>query len=259
MTRPRGVRSASAHSHTDNTTDTVNCGTGTSLTNLTAFSVLVLVRPSSVANTARNICGKVTGTTGGWEWFKRGTDGTILRFSRYRATTAGTVDTNTAALTVNEWQLFGVSWDDNAVGNCRVVRAPVLGNRAGVTVDVTNSGTLTVGSGAPASDAAQPLRLFGNSSNTSNGGWPGAIGAYAVIPRVMSLRDFSDAFRAPWQRLNAAGLWFPGDQGAPGAPLIDWSGNGNHGLYSAATNFTTIDAPPLPLFVLNRPRTGLAA
>lgn len=236
----RALRSPQARTHVDAATTHIDVGTGASLTNLTSFSVLCWVYPTSVANAVRSIIGKYV-LKGGWELFKRGTNGTIMRLDRGRVTTAGSVASVTGTLTVNEWQMIAVTFDDATLALCKMYRAT---ERSGPT-DVTDGAATLIGSGASNTDAATSPKLFTNAVATS--GWPGAIAALGVWNRVLSAGEIADAWNRPWHQLAPVGLWLPGSEGTTSDVVQDRSGNGNHGTYSSATSFSPFAAPRVPL------------
>ena len=236
----RALRSPQARSHVDAATTHIDVGTGASITDLVSFSVLCWVYPTSVANTVRNIVGK-TVLKGGWELFKRGTNGTIMRLDRGRLTTAGSVASVSGTLTVNEWQMIAVTFDDVSLALCKMYRATELSG----PVDVTDAAATLIGSGAPNTDAATSLKLFTSAAPTN--GWPGAIAAIGVWDRVLSAGQIADAWRRPWHQLAPVGLWLPGSEGQTGNLVIDHSGHGNHGTYSSSTSFSPFAAPRAPL------------
>lgn len=236
----RALRSPQARTHVDNATTHVNVGTGASITDLSAFSVLCWVYPTSVANSVRNIAGK-TVTGGGWELFKRGTNGTIMRLARSRTTTSGQVDSNAGTLTVNQWQMLGFTYDPSTVGLCKAYRA----TETTAPADVTDAANTLVGSGSSNTDAATSLKLFASAAPTN--GWPGAIAAIGVWDRILSAGEIADAWHRPWHQLAPVGLWLPGSEGQTGNLVIDHSGHGNHGTYSSSTSFSPFAAPRAPL------------
>lgn len=227
----RLIRSRASRTGVDNSAvDFIHCGTGSSLADIDAGTVLAWVRPSTVANAVRNIASKsVIG--GGWEFFKRGTNGTTVRFAINR-TSGLSIDSAASTLVANVWQLMVATWDINDSTKCKLYRST-----GAQFADVT--GTVTMGSGTPSTDIAMPLRLMANS--TPAAGWPGALAAFALIRRVISLSEITHSVTVPWSTLGCAGLWYPGHDGASGL-VIDRSGNGNHGT---VTGTTMSDAPPI--------------
>lgn len=238
------LRAAAARSHIDNTGDVISCGTGASLVTTAVGTILVLANPSTTANAARNMCGKGVGTTG-HDWFKRGTDGTVLRFSLYRATTALQIDSTSGTLMANTWQMLAVTWDIATLGTCKVYRS--LNGQP--FEDRTDGANTSLGSGAQSSDAANAQIMFSGRNSATNNGWPGAIQALARSNRALTQAELSAMVRRPWTRMpGLVGLWMPGDEGAPGALVTDWSGNGNHGTYTGTTNMSGVAASSVALF-----------
>lgn len=219
---PRSVSPASL-SNTDNAANTLTIPAGAALANITAGTLLAWAYLTTTANAARSLFGK-TVTGGGWSAFKRGVDGTVLRFSAERTSGNCTIDSPTATLVADTWQYIAITWDISASASCRMV----VGSLSAAAHDV--GATVSVGAGAPNSDAAQTLALL--SDVTPGGGWPGSLAAFAVIRRVLLLRELQDAQFRDWKRLGCAGLWYPGRQADT---TLDYSGNANHGTITGLT------------------------
>lgn len=228
------LRSPMARSNADNASNTITVPGSASLANIDAGTVLVWFYLTTTASAARTAFGK-TLPNGGFHAFKRGVDGTVLRFERLRPTTSCTLDTPTGTLVAGTWQFFGITWDINSSANCRMM----VGSLSTGARDI--SPTVAVGSGAPADDSAQSLAIM--SDVTPGGGWPGSVSALAVIRRVLSPRDIAGAQFDDWRQFGCAGLWYPGREGGSGV-VVDYSGNGNHGVN---TGTLAMEAAPVPI------------
>jgi len=174
--------------------------TSTALADLSAGSIWIWQQVPNVSNSVRVLVNKSV-TKGGWELFRRGTNGSILRFGRYRATTDLTIDSPASTIRINIPQFFFVSWDIATSGNCRMYAGDLLTPAAAV------SPTVTLGSGAPATDAAKDI-LIGNGASTN--GWPGVIWSCGISGRVDytldEIRRLQSDLRPSAVR-NGAGLW----------------------------------------------------
>ncbi len=212
-------------SNTDNAATQITVPGASAFSDMTSGTMLVWVYTTSVANAARVLFGK-RGSTGGWQLVKRGVDGTVLRFWAYRATTPMSVDSPSGTLKVNTWQYVALTWDVNTTANCQMVVGGVGTAPQPVAV------TVAAGSGAPSSDVALNLDLMAEDS--TSGGWPGSMAAFAVIRRVLSVAELQGAAFRDWRRFGCAGLWYPGRHG-PTDRVRDESGNGNHATISGLT------------------------
>lgn len=248
-TRGRPIRGAAARTHTDASTDRIQCGALPALANLAAGTCAAWVFPTSVANAYRACISKQSG--GGWEWYRRGVLGTALQFQLNRATQNYVFRTADGTLTANAWQLMVVTWDINATANSRWYRATLTTP----PVDVTNVGAIQAGTGAQTDDSAVQYTLFASAGGAANSGWPGAIAAAGVWSRWMSAADVARLYRVPWSRLAPVALHTPGDEGPAGTLVPDWSGNGGHGVYTATTGFASLEGAPVGLFPAT-PRWG---
>lgn len=237
---PRGVpafRPVLALSNTDNATNNVNVGAGAAFSNLSQMTFFTLVLTTSVANAIRNIAGK-TVSSAGWEIFKRGVDGTQLRFARNRTGGQINIDATSGQLVANEWAFWAGSYDDNAAGNCRIYK----GTLALPMADVT-SGSPTIGGTAPGSDTAA-LRLL--ASATPGSGWPGSMAVFVLFARVLSLAELRllqasiGDTPAPAVMQGCVGLWYPNADGTH--VVLDRSGYQNTGT---VTGLTLTQAVPL--------------
>lgn len=148
-----------------------------SISNLPAGSMWMWVSASSTANALRNIVGKTVAGPGGFEVFKRGVDGTALIFSHAR--TAGNalqVTSPTGVLKVNVPKFILFQWDESSSSNCKMFAG-------GLDVPAVDAGaTITLGSGTPASDAAQPL-VIGASAGLASG-WPGMVWMFGMSAKT---------------------------------------------------------------------------
>lgn len=215
-----------ALANTDNASGNyVEIAAASSINSPTSGTFLFWVYPTSVANAARNFVGK-TLVDGGYEIFKRGTNGTILRLAMDRGTTAFACDTVASTLTVDTWQFFAVVFDLATSGNNKWYRGTLTSGAADVT------GTVTLGSGAQVSDAAVNLRLLANAAGS--GGWPGSLATYQFFPNV--LLTLAQCQSLQWRPRMVAGCTLYMQLGFNGPTVqADWSGNLNNGTITGVT------------------------
>ena len=202
------------------------------ISSLSTMTVWVWVSSPNVSNSLRNIAGKSVSGPGGWEWFRRGVDGTQLQMSRYRsAGTPLTMQTPAGTLKANVPQFIFLTLDLSTSANCKMWVGTLDAPAASITP------TVSLGSGAGASDAAQALQIGNTVSGSA--GWPGTIWAMGISGKIdYTLDEIRRIQYSPLTFRNAAGLWIF-DQ----MPTMDWSGNGNAGAL-AGTGRLSSDCLP---------------
>lgn len=252
---PRGVpvmTESAALSSAGNLTDNVNVGAGTIFANICANGATFLfwLLASDTANAVRDMFGKSL-TSGGYEMFKRGVDGTIVRFTRYRTSGQVNIETASGGLVANEWAFWAVTVQDGVTANDAIYKGTVARAAANVT-----SGTPTETGTAPASDAAISLRLM--STVTPSSSWPGKLAPFGLFNRVLSLSEIQawqfSALDEPYPAVmgGCVGLWYPGNDGPN--KVIDYSGYHNDGTITGATISRGLVLPTQNIWTRTRPR-----
>ena len=171
-----------------------------SISNIDAGMICAWVMTTSTANTARNICVKNASGTGGIEWVKRAADGTQLRFSKYRATTAQTIDSPTGTLRANVPQFLALTWDINSTATHKMWVGALDTPATMVTP------TSVLGTGLPASDLAVNLTI-GNAGGAAQG-WSGMIWMLAIGTKTDYTTDEIRRLQyRPSPFRGRAGLW----------------------------------------------------
>lgn len=204
----------------------VNCGSGASIDNMSAGTVMGLVYLNNVNNAFSAFCSKIdAGVTDGWQFHKRGNNGTLMRLYHHRVTTDQYADSVTGTLIAGAWQWIAGTWSI-ATGLSRVYwsryRDPFR--------DVT--GSTQTGQGNQRDDSASNLYLAADAIvNPDN--LPGAMAQFGIWNRILSLSEMRSQQAAPRVTAGCVGMWWLNSQGA----IMDMSGNGNNGTITGATMY----------------------
>lgn len=217
-----------ALSLSDGATDLINHGTATALDNMAQATVMMWIFLDNVNNAIRGFAGKTnSGTlTTGWGISRNNTDGTRIDLRVNRATTDQTASSSTGVLQASQWQLVAVTWDITNGG-------PKIywGDLDTVVVDVTNSAA--DGSGTQDDDSTFDL-VIGNILTGGARAIPGDIAWAAVYNRDLSLEEIR--FHQYRQRFLSSNCLIFSHYGYNGTGTqTDWSGNGNGGSVTGAT------------------------
>lgn len=200
---------------------------------LAAGTAIVWTYVRSVSNSPLILLAKSNENTEGWEFHRRGVDGTSLRFGLVRATSGYTLISGTGVLAANKWMCVAVTWDINTSGNGSFYVSDLLSPLAAIST------TVTLGSGAQASDAGKLLGI-GFAPGAVAGSWDGDIAFVALYNRVLTLGDMR---RVQYGR----GLARPIFVAYPGlsTDAVDQVGNVYHGTVSG-TQASNICLPRVP-------------
>ena len=208
------------------------------ISDMNSGSLVVWAKADNTSNSTRTVVGKPV-TNGGWELFKRGTDGTVLRFAKYRAAgSATTIDSPTATIRAGVPQFWFISWDTSTSGNNKMW----LGTMAAPASNA--SPTVTLGTGASSTDASRNISI-GNS--TGSAGWPGVIWAVGLSRSITmtadEIRRLQYNFR-PANLRSCIGMWI-----LDGRPAQDLCST-NHAVISGTA---TLGNDALPRVAWRRP------
>lgn len=197
-----------------------------SIANITGGTgtIMFWVYSTTTANTLANISGK-TVTGGGWEIFKRAADGTQLRLSANRATTAYSLDTLTGTLTANTWEFYAFTFDLAVSANNKIYKGTLTSGLADVT------GTVTLGSGSQSTDANRNMKLLSNAAGDR--GWHGSLATFQIFNRILTKGEIQAQQFRPHVTSGNVLFMHLGFNGT--ATQRDWSGKGNYGTTTGLT------------------------
>jgi hypothetical protein len=189
----------------------VDYGSGSVLDNLTAMTLLLVVRPYTTPSSGRAIVSKGTSTA---NWSLR-VSGANVQFLWNRATTDLSYITNDAPVSrVGRWSYLTVTVDQaGSAGALVAVRSGTLGP-VGTPIRLTAStfGTNTDGVGSFDDDNAETLRLLCDNGGTNSAQFDCCF--FALFPSVLSERRQAAVFDNPLaHRYDARVLSFPGHAG----------------------------------------------
>lgn len=220
----------------DNSSDKFSLGSGASLDAIGTEGTLIFWGYwPSVANAVRAVW-SITGATNNIICFRRGADGTTVRFSVNYSTTQGTVDAATGTLVASTWLCLVFRW---SVGATHAIHKGTL------TSDiVAASSSPTLGAGTH--DHSAGTLTFGQYADAATNSDAMRIGPAAIFSRVLTDAECNSwKVRSGNVLSGCAGLWHPG------LSTLDFSGNGNTG---SVTGATAVDHPPLGLWTPGRAR-----
>lgn len=207
--------------------DRVNCGHGSSLANITTGTLLWWCKPSNVTNSALNFFSKQGGPPSkGWEVFRRGVDGSSVRFLFYDSSAGNAIDvfSNTGAIVANAWNFFSQTW--NVGGSSGKI---YKGSLTALAADVTSSLSF---SGVGAADDSAIDFLIGNGSSLAQA-LPESIATVQLFNRVLTLGEIQSQQFQPHVTSGCVAFYHLGYNGTSTQP--DWSGHGNAGTVTGAT------------------------
>ena len=219
-------------SFTGGDTDNVNFGSGSSIDNLTAWTIILWLYFNATGTPSRVVAQK--GSFGGGN---RNPDfyfdfaAATLSFNVDRAT----VDTSTVSSTTvptGAWTCVAATYDGTDGGRIFQGSLTALLTENSYTVN-------TVGSGAIADNSAANLFVGGDGSG-SNNSFNGNVDSVAVFNRRMALAELQSHQFNPRVENGCVLFTRLGFNGTGTQP--DWSGNGNSGTVTGATA-----ADPAPL------------
>lgn len=203
-------------------TDDVSVG-GTSLDNLSAFSMLFWIYPTTITH-QRRIWSKGASIK---DIEIRNSGGDVDRFLFYvvRATTTAIAIPVNNTLVLNTWQCIGITYD--GTDGPRVF----TGSLTAAMTEVSYS-TRDVGAGAETDDSAAEIAL-GNRTSTGTASFQGRMEVYKHFNTRMSLAELRRHQFRDIPASNCLLHWRLGYSGT--TTQVDWSGTGNAGTISGAT------------------------
>ena len=221
------------------TGDRVNCGSGSSLDDRTAFTWWCWWRAAAL-NDFGTLMSKGPAADDRKAWFIR-SDGRF-RIRVVRATLDAEANAATGTLVTNTNTFLAATYDESD--------GPRLwkGTASAVVAEVSYEVTFPiVGVGATTGDAADSLKIGTNTDDDVPG--VGIISSCGVIDARLTAAELAVVqFNQRRPPRNSVGFWHLGWNGTGTQP--DWSGNGNSGTVTGAT---VADHAPLQLW---RPSSG---
>ena len=219
---------------TDSSSDRIDLGSPASLDDLSAYTILLWVKPSTLTQVTR-LSTKEPGA-GGNHVFRLGSGAANdeLFFVRTRATTTTVYETDNSNLTTGKWWFIALVWDDAQTPEVRIY----VGDLNTLATERTYT-TSTDGSGALTTDAADPWQI-GNRNGGSDA-LGGDYAFYAIFNTMLTTGQIHAQQFRPHKTASSLVLSLPGFDGTSTA--VDLSGNGLNGTMSGVTN---ADHAPLP-------------
>ena len=216
---------------------------GTNLDELTKFSILLLVKPTTLTTARRIFCKRAAGGGVGWFLGFSSTDANNLRCFQNRTGTDQSYITSTVHLVVNRWTWIAVARDQSwPAGGLWKLYSSDLNSGAWKTAAW---GTATDGTNPYDADAVADLHL-GNEGNTNNTAFQGSIAFAALYRDALRLNEFNDMVRTGnFQKDRALGMWYPGTHATN---VFDVTGNGN----TLAITGAVLGASPIAHLGTNR-------
>lgn len=206
-------------------TDRVNCGSGTTLDNLTALTLMAWVYPTSnVSN--KGIVNHFQGAAdSGWELYTADALGNIA-LEWAGDTYCFGQSTTTPLSSLNTWAFLA--------GCATFTAKPRLytGTLAALASEVTYDVVYTAGI-TRHDDAARNLMLGNKDTAATNLAFTGRIAWVGVWNRELALGEVQAQQFAPHVTSGCVGFFHLGFNGT--GTQADWSGNGNNGTVTGAT------------------------
>ena len=220
------------------TSDRVDCGSGSSLDDLTTagFTVWAWVyRTGTGAN--QEMVTKDGSFPSGWDFAVTNdtAEGELQLFVGYNATQASYVTNSSNVIAANTWTFVAGTFDPAANPQIRLY----LGTLSSLAAESSGYSTATNGVGTIGSDASANLYI-GNLQRATTLAFKGRMGPVGVVNRALSAGELQSLQYNPRMLAGTVGLWMLGDNGTGTQP--DYSGNGNSGTVTGATQS---DNPPL--------------
>lgn len=209
-------------------THKVNVGSGPTIDNLTVGTQLAWVNVSALTGDSRIMHKSVGGNFRIFDFINSTSE---LNVSHDRATVDLRITAplaNFPAYALNKWIFVASSWDASLTNGDQKL---YLGDLTSLAVEPSSYSNQLVGSGANPDDSASDL-IIGNKSN-DNAPINGSMGPCAIFNRQLSLGEIHLWQDVARMMMGCAGLWYLGDNGTGTQP--DYSGNGNHGTVTGAT------------------------
>ena len=200
----------------------VNCGSGSSIDDLTTFTMMWWLNPTSLAASSF-LASKTPVGYGTWRDVYCNVNGQV-RVEFKRATTGMTVYAVNGTLAAGAWQCIAVTWDGSNA-------AKIYKGTLAAALAEASYATSTAGSGAYSSDAAEALFLGAGPNITQR--FNGSIAWVGLWNREMTLAELQSQQFRPRVTSGCVGFWMLGANGT--ATQADWSGNGNSGSVTGAT------------------------
>jgi hypothetical protein len=215
-------------------TTRLNCGSGANLDDLTSFTMLAWVNPSTLT-TGRVILAK--GAVASAKVFRlSGTGGNINLYVNRATTDANYITSDTPLSATGAWAFIAATYDEGATPSIHIY----TGTLAALAAE-NGYGTSTDGSGT--TDVDNTLAFYVGNATTNNVAFQGSVGPCAYISGVLTLAQIQAWQFRPRVIVNTRGLWFPGQDGVD--VQADRSGNGNNGTIVGATQGAFVPLGPL--------------
>lgn len=221
---------------TNNTSDRVDIGSGTTIDDLTTFTILVWCFPTANSAAPRKLWQKGTiAGGGGYRLLQVLNTSGAIEGELDRATGDIQIDTNNSSLTTGAWQFYAFVADINGVNTAQ----HIYGGSQTAVLSEFGYAVRSAGSGAAVTDNTQNGIIGNNSGNAS--AFQGYIAYAAVYNIALTSAQIENQRHHPHRTMNDGcvemtwlGLSGTGNQ-------LDLSGNGNDGTVTGATQ---IDGPP---------------
>lgn len=230
------------------TSDKLNCGSGSSLDNLTTATYLTWFKVTN-ATPAADLAVSWKGLAASGSRQCRVEDTlTEATITIFRATTNLTVSGDLSLLAVDEWNCLAYVHDTGGADGDQQIYE---GNLTNLLTEVGSYGTQVVGAGTPGDNSANNL-IIGNRENDGRN-FDGIIAFIAQWNRVLTLAELR---QQQWHPFPTSGcvLWMQLGFLPPGTGTqLDLSGNGNNGTVTGAAKgeHTPISIPmfhrPIPI------------
>lgn len=210
--------------------DRVDCGNGSTLNDLTAFTVMQWAYPTAQTFN-RRFFDKDGKKIGGWD----SADVSDIRLIVSRATTNGDARTTGLNLALNTWHFVAFTYDETDGPR-------VFGGRLDAAASEASYTTRTVGAGGTTADSTGNFVIGNRTTGASNVAFEGRFAWTAAWNRRLTLAEIQAQQFRPFCKSSdgCVGFWHLGWAGTGIQP--DLSGNGNN---CTVTGATVADHAPL--------------
>ncbi len=222
--------------------DHVNISSAASIDNLTTFTWIEWVYPTTLTN-ALKLVQKGHNATGGFSLFQlNGTGGNIEMQVRRATTSSDYITSSTPLATTNAWAFVA--------GTSNTGTTPVhhiyKGTATAKAVEATY-GTTTDGSGAQSAEGASEPLDVANTAVINANAFKGGIALFAEWNRVLSLGEIQAQQFAPHVTSGCVVFIWLGANGT--GTQGDWSGHLNNGTVTGATVSNNSPIAPFSAFL----------
>jgi len=233
--------------------DRVEITAASSINDLNPFTIVMWVYPTSLVNN-KKLCQKGLFATGGFfGWNLNGTGGNLETSVRRAGASTSYITNSTPLAITNKWYCVALTY--NSAASAGQVHNMYIGDLTTIVSEATY-GTATDGSGSTSAQAAGEKLYVGN-FGSANQAFPGHIAFFGMWNRELSLGEVQDQQFQPHKTSGNVVFIHLGFNGTSTQP--DWSGNGNAGTVTGASQSAHV--PLGPPFGLSRhfPYTVAAA